>query len=107
MVPLDGALVDATKIVLAVAFSVTLLFTLGYLLTAKWRHDPVGWVVAGDRTALTLILALIGLQSFWTFSLSTADLFLWFEDALLSVTALVSLVGLGFMLWLRRSKPRP
>lgn len=99
---LNSSLVEATKVVLLVAFGATLLFTVSYLVKARWRHDPVGWVVAGDRGALTLILALIGLQTFWTFNLTTQDLFLWVEDVLLSVTALVSLVALVYMLRVRR-----
>lgn len=103
---MTGPLVETTKIVVTVTFAATLLFTLTYLLKARWRHDPVGWVVAGDRAALTLILALFGLQTFWTFSLSTDTMFLWVEDVLLSVTSLVSLVGLAFMLWLRSNRQR-
>lgn len=98
----NDQLIDATKAIVIVTFVATLLFTVSYLVRARWYRDPAGWAVAGDRVALVLILALIAVQSFVTFSLDTLDTMLVIEDACLLVTAIVSVVATIYLFRIRR-----
>lgn len=103
---INPSLEDTIKIVLVVAFATTLLFTASYVIRANWRRDPVGWVVVGDRSALTLILALIGVQTFWTLGIGTVETLLWIEVGLMVVIALVSLVAAVFLFRVQREGRR-
>lgn len=80
---LNPSLVIATKVVVVVAFVSTLAFTIAYVARSRWKQEPMGWMISGHQLALTLILALVGIEAFWAVTLFWADVFVEIEDALL------------------------
>lgn len=101
---LNVELVDATKVVVSVTLFAALVFTGSYLVRANWRDEPVGWGIVADRVAITLILIVFTVQTWWTFDLNTAEWFLGAEDALLFLTGLVMIVATIYMFRMQRRR---
>lgn len=98
-------LINATRTIVIVTFAATLLFTTSYIARSRWNRDLAGWAVAGDRVALVVILALIGIRTFRTPIFGTTDVSLEIEDGCLLVTAIVSVAATVYLFRIQR-KPR-
>jgi hypothetical protein len=101
---LSSALLQLSRVATDTMLGVMLVFTVQYLVSSRWWAKPIGWSIVIERVSFVALLALLLAQTYWPFSITSANDFL-AAEAVLLFTASAG-VGLGtFVLWRLRHRP--
>jgi drug/metabolite transporter (DMT)-like permease len=108
----NGNLLDASDVILALSLVATATFLVYYITTGGWRREPVGRIILIDRIIIFLLLLIIAIEA-WGFGSHSNDVkegLLSAGDVLLTGYAAVMVAATAYMITLRRHpapKPRP